>query len=298
VEPSTSVIFRNSLVAGNLYSPECSFAVGSEGGNLDSADSCYFRGSRDRSNAGDPKIDAIADNGGPSMTHAIQDDSFALDGGVAPCAPVDQRGVTRPKNTACDIGAYEHEGPFPAADLVPPETSVTSGPTFAAERATFTFAGADDVTPAGELLFECRVLPADMDPPDPTEPPDPEFAFTGCPTPYELLDIELGQNTLEVRAIDRAGNVDPSPAVHVFTGGEDTTPPETTFAATPPNPSAGRTAVFSFLGTDDLTPTNLLEYVPDRQHRRGGVAGVCQPVELLQPHHRPAHRAGTCHRRG
>ncbi|MEO3924804.1 right-handed parallel beta-helix repeat-containing protein [Micromonosporaceae bacterium B7E4] len=260
VEPSTSVIFRNSLVAGNLYSPECSFAVGSEGGNLDSADSCYFRGSRDRSNAGDPKIDAIADNGGPSMTHAIQDDSFALDGGVAPCAPLDQRGVTRPKNTACDIGAYEHEGPFPAADLVPPETSVTSGPTFAAERATFTFAGTDDVTPAGELLFECRVLPADMDPPDPTEPPDPEFAFTGCPTPYELLDIELGQNTLEVRAIDRAGNVDPSPAVHVFTGGEDTTPPETTFAATPPNPSAGRTAVFSFLGTDDLTPTNLLEY--------------------------------------
>ncbi|MEE6263817.1 right-handed parallel beta-helix repeat-containing protein [Plantactinospora sonchi] len=260
VEPSTSVIFRNTVVAGNLAGSECSFAIGSEGGNLDSGDSCHFRGSRDRTNAGDPRIDAIADNGGPSMTHAIQDDSFALDGGVAPCAPVDQRGVTRPKNTTCDIGALEHEGPFPAADLTAPETSVASGPTFAAERATFTFAGTDNVTPAGELLFECRVLPADMDPQDPTEPPDPEFMFLGCPNPYELLDIELGQNTLEVRAIDRAGNVDPTPAVHVFTGGEDVTPPETTFASTPPNPSVGRTAVFSFLGTDDLTPTNLLGY--------------------------------------
>lgn len=264
IEPSQSVILRNTIVAGNLYSPECSFAVGSEGGNLDSADSCYLRGSRDRSNAGDPKIDAIADNGGPSMTHAIQDDSFALDGGVAPCASVDQRGVTRPKNTTCDIGALEHEGPFPAADLTPPETSVVSGPTFAAERATFTFAGTDNSTPVAELLYECRVLVNDPteppDPPDPTEPPDPEFMFVGCPNPYELLDIELGENTLEVRAIDRAGNVDPTPAVWVFTGGEDITPPETTFASTPPNPSAGRTATFSFLGTDDLTPTNLLEY--------------------------------------
>jgi len=264
VEPSTSVIFRNTVVAGNLHSAECSFAIGSEGGNLDSADSCHFRGSRDRTGAGDPGLDAIADNGGPTMTHAIQDGSWALDGGVAPCAGVDQRGVTRPRNAACDIGALEHEGPFPAPDTVPPDTSVLAGPAFAAERATFRFAGTDNATPAGELLFECRVLTNDPteppDPPDPTEPPDPEFMFVGCPNPYELLDIELGENRLEVRAIDRAGNVDPTPAVHVFTGGEDVTPPETTFASTPPDPSAGRTATFSFLGTDDLTPTFLLEY--------------------------------------
>ncbi|GAA2037039.1 right-handed parallel beta-helix repeat-containing protein [Polymorphospora rubra] len=264
VEPSTSVILRNTIVAGNLHSPECSFAVGSEGGNLDSADSCHLRGSRDRTNAGDPRIDAIADNGGPTMTHALQVDSFALDGGVAPCGTVDQRGITRPRNSGCDIGALEHEGPFPAADNTPPDTSVASGPLFAAERVTFRFAGTDDVTPAGELLFECRVLTNDPtdppDPPDPTEPPDPEFVFVGCPNPYELLDVEMGQNTLEVRAIDRAGNVDPTPAVHVFTGGDDITPPETVFASTPPDPSAGRTAVFSFLGTDDLTPTNLIGY--------------------------------------
>jgi large repetitive protein len=264
IEPSTSVTFRNTVVAGNLHSAECSFAIGSAGGNLDSADSCYFRGSRDRTGAGDPGLDAIADNGGPTITHAIQEGSFALDGGVAPCAAVDQRGVTRPKNTACDIGALEHEGPFPAADTVAPDTSVLEGPAFAAERATFRFAGSDNATPAGELLFECRVLTNDPtdppDPPDPTEPPDPELMFVGCPNPYELLDIELGENRLEVRAIDRAGNVDPTPAVHVFTGGEDTTPPETRFASTPPNPSAGRTATFSFLGTDDLTPSFLLEY--------------------------------------
>ncbi|WP_203715858.1 choice-of-anchor Q domain-containing protein [Asanoa siamensis] len=257
VEPSTSVLFRNTLVAGNLVGAECSFAVGSEGGNLDSGDSCYFRGSRDRLNAGNPRIDAIADNGVPTMTHAIQSDSYALDGGVSPCVLTDERGISRPKNTTCDIGAYEHEGPFPAADNVDPQTSVLTGPTVAAERAVFTFAATDNVSPPAEILYECRLEPVDA---DPNEPPEPEHLFTGCTNPYELLEFEPGPNTLQVRAIDRAGNVDETPAEWEFTGGEDTTPPQTTFASVPPNPSAGRTATFSFQGTDDMTPAFLLEY--------------------------------------
>ncbi|MGH9192464.1 MAG: CSLREA domain-containing protein, partial [Acidimicrobiales bacterium] len=32
IQPSTSVIFRNTIVAGNLLGPNCSFAIGSEGG--------------------------------------------------------------------------------------------------------------------------------------------------------------------------------------------------------------------------------------------------------------------------
>jgi len=257
IEPSTSVLFRNSIVAGNLAGAECSFALGSEGGNLDSGDSCYFRGSRDRLNAGNPRIDAIADNGGPTMTHAVQNDSYALDGGVAPCVLTDQRGVTRPKNTTCDMGAYEHEGPFPPADNVDPETQILTGPEVAAERAVFTFAATDNVTPPAEILYECRLEPVDV---DPNEPLEPDEMFQGCTNPHELLEFEIGPNTLQVRAIDRAGNVDETPAEWEFLGGEDTTPPETTFASVPPDPSAGRTATFSFQGTDDMTPAFLLEY--------------------------------------
>ncbi len=262
ITPSTGVILRNTIVAGNQLGPECGFAIGSEGGNLDSGDSCYFRGPRDRQHA-QPGLDAIADNGGPTMTHALQDLSFAVDGGVAPCPAVDQRGVTRPKSTACDVGAFEHEGPFPAPDTTPPDTSITSAPAFASEeRATFVFAGTDNTTPAGELLFECRLLVTDPTepPPDPTEPPDPETLFHGCPTPYEVLGLEMGENRFEVRAIDRAGNVDPTPAVHVFEVGLDTTPPQTTFVMTPPNPSTGRTVVFGFTATDNLTPQQLIEF--------------------------------------
>jgi CSLREA domain-containing protein len=262
-EPSQGVLLRNTIVAGNLLSPDCNFAVGSEGGNFDSGDSCYFRGPRDRTGVGAPRIDAVADNGGATMTQALQDDSFAIDGGVAPCPTADQRGISRPQNGTCDMGAYEHTGPFGPADTIPPDTSIVDPPAAVGEMATFTFAGTDNLTVPGELLFECRIVnfdPADPpDPPDPTEPPDPELAFLGCPNPYQAMDIEPGANWLEVRAIDRKGNVDPTPAVHEFTAGVDTTPPTVTFTLTPPNPSSGRTAVFAFAATDDLTPSVLLE---------------------------------------
>jgi predicted outer membrane repeat protein len=46
--PSTSVIFRNTIVAGNIGGTQCNFALGSEGGNLENGDSCMFRGPRER----------------------------------------------------------------------------------------------------------------------------------------------------------------------------------------------------------------------------------------------------------
>jgi CSLREA domain-containing protein len=262
-QPSQGVILGNTIVAGNLVGSECNFAVGSLGGNLDSGDSCHFRGPRDRTGVGAPRVDAVADNGGPTMTQALWEDSFAVDGGVMPCPVADQRGVSRPRNGACDIGAYEHEGPFPAPDTTPPDTSLVDPPAQVGEYAVFRFAGTDNATPAAELLYECRILTTDPteppDPPDPTEPPDPEFAWLGCPNPYEVMAVEEGENTIEVRAVDRRGNVDPTPAAHTFIGGQDTTPPTVSFTRTPPEESAGRTTVFGFAATDDLTPAFLLE---------------------------------------
>jgi Ca2+-binding RTX toxin-like protein len=52
---------------------------------------------------------ALADNGGPTLTHALAIGSPALDASPADadCPPTDQRGVPRPQGVRCDIGAFE-----------------------------------------------------------------------------------------------------------------------------------------------------------------------------------------------
>jgi beta-glucanase (GH16 family) len=58
--------------------------------------------------AGDAKIAPLADNGGPTLTHALLPGSPAVDAGDdATCPAADQRGVTRPQGAHCDIGSYE-----------------------------------------------------------------------------------------------------------------------------------------------------------------------------------------------
>lgn len=54
-----------------------------------------------------PKLKALADNGGPTETHALQASSPAI--GLVPTCPfgVDQRGEPRAFNAVCDSGAFE-----------------------------------------------------------------------------------------------------------------------------------------------------------------------------------------------
>jgi fibronectin-binding autotransporter adhesin len=54
-----------------------------------------------------PGLAPLADNGGPTPTHALLPGSPALDRGDGGCAPVDQRGVPRPQDARCDLGAFE-----------------------------------------------------------------------------------------------------------------------------------------------------------------------------------------------
>jgi len=51
----------------------------------------------------------LANNGGPTRTHALVRGSPAIDASPddADCAATDQRGIRRPKGPACDIGAFE-----------------------------------------------------------------------------------------------------------------------------------------------------------------------------------------------
>jgi hypothetical protein len=64
-------------------------------------------------------LDALADNGGSTETHALLTGSPAIDAGSPDCPPpaTDQRGVARPQGAACDIGAFELEGETIAAEI-------------------------------------------------------------------------------------------------------------------------------------------------------------------------------------
>jgi beta-glucanase (GH16 family) len=56
----------------------------------------------------DAKLGPLADNGGPTLTHALQNSSPARNAAaVGSCPANDQRNITRPQGAGCDIGAYE-----------------------------------------------------------------------------------------------------------------------------------------------------------------------------------------------
>jgi hypothetical protein len=77
------------------------------GNNLTSDATCFAAGGTDLVST-PADLGALADNGGPTKTHAISADSPALDAADGDvCLDVDQRGINRPAGEQCDIGAYE-----------------------------------------------------------------------------------------------------------------------------------------------------------------------------------------------
>jgi predicted outer membrane repeat protein/adhesin HecA-like repeat protein len=54
-----------------------------------------------------PKLDMLADNGGPTLTHALSPTSPAIDAGDQGTLIFDQTGHTRTEGIAADIGAFE-----------------------------------------------------------------------------------------------------------------------------------------------------------------------------------------------
>jgi parallel beta-helix repeat protein len=263
---------KNTIVAGSLEGGSCDAYVTSEGGNLAGHHTCFISvpgsdlqlgGVRDRQGA-NPALDALADNGGATLTHAPRYGSFAIDGGVGPCPETDARLVARPQNGRCDTGAFEFAGPPPPTDTEPPDTQYLSGPVQdSLETNAFHFTGSDDLTPTEELIYECRLIEHDLteapEPISPFEALDPELIFQSCSSGWQTELLEEGLYTFEVRAIDRAGQEDPTPAVFTFNG-MDTNPPDTVIAEKPPLVTSSRAATFTFSGVDNGTPAPFLEY--------------------------------------
>jgi CSLREA domain-containing protein len=81
----------------------------------------------------DPKLKPLANNGGPTFTHALLGDSPALDAGGPICLTPDQRGFAGPTDgngdfvNDCDIGALESEDPVQQTFTVNATDDVNNG---------------------------------------------------------------------------------------------------------------------------------------------------------------------------
>ena len=69
-----------------------------------------FNQTGDQTGVTDPGLDPLGSYGGPTQTHRLQSDSPALDAALR-CPPpaTDQRSVSRPQGSNCDIGSFELE---------------------------------------------------------------------------------------------------------------------------------------------------------------------------------------------
>ena len=143
-------------------------------------------------------------------------------------------GQTRSGLTPVDIGA--DAGNFTAfvIDTVPPDTTITSGPsgTVSSTSATFTFTS----TEAGST-FQCSLDGA---------------AFASCINPVTLTGLSQGSRTFQVRATDPAGNTDAAPASRTWM--VDTVAPDTAINTMPANPTNDTTGDFTF-SSNEAGPT-------------------------------------------
>jgi LPXTG-site transpeptidase (sortase) family protein len=78
----------------------------------------------------DPNLGPLANNGGPTQTHALLTSptvSPAIDAGAS-CPSIDQRSVSRPQGAGCDIGAFELDSTYPTVVTTSLQPSYTTGP--------------------------------------------------------------------------------------------------------------------------------------------------------------------------
>jgi len=123
-------------------------------------------------------------------------------------------------------------------DTVAPTASITSHPLDPGPGKTVAFRYSSNETGS---KFECRLSPL-------------EASFSACDTqPKTYANLADGAYEFEVRAIDAAGNAQSTPTAFGWTVDNslaDTTPPETSIATKPSDPSDSSTAAFTYTSSE------------------------------------------------
>lgn len=110
-------------------------------------------------------------------------------------------------------------------DTVAPETTIVSGPAAQSPSTTARFTFSSDEPGA---TFECSLDAA---------------AFAACTNPVTFSGLTLGSHTLQVRAVDAAGNIDATPAEQTWVVAPDL---DTTIVSGPMALSRSASAAFTF----------------------------------------------------
>jgi len=146
---TATFIIQNTLIATNLdattpnavsdapdCSPDSAFVLNNDYNLIGDDTGCsWTAGANDVINPATANIGALANNGGATLTHKLltsPSNSPAIDAGndvdgcqdrFAVTLTTDQRGMTRPQGTACDIGAFERQ-PTDTGFLLPSDAPV------------------------------------------------------------------------------------------------------------------------------------------------------------------------------
>jgi CSLREA domain-containing protein len=117
IDNDGTATLRNAVVANSTSGGNCSGTITDGGYNIEDGTSCSFSSAKNSLPGVDPMLGPLAENGGPTPTHALLEGSPAIDKARSFGATTDQRGLPRPfdlgaitnatRGDGSDIGAYE-----------------------------------------------------------------------------------------------------------------------------------------------------------------------------------------------
>ena len=200
INPDPSVPYSNVKIIGNV-GPAVKFWSGSTGAiepkpaGVEVDYNVWYAGSKVGTH---DKVAASGFRNAAAADFHLNAGAAAIDAGSPTNSPAtDIDGDTRPAGKAPDAGADETAGSSapstPPADTTAPDTLISTGPsgTTSSDVAGFSFSAEPGAT------FECRLDTG---------------SWTACVSPRTYSGLADGKHTFQVRAEDRAGNADPSPA--------------------------------------------------------------------------------------
>jgi hypothetical protein len=238
----------------DLTAPTTSIDAHPSSPSKDASPTFEFSGADNHSDAADLTFECNVDGGGwhpcesPDQLSGLEEDLHSFE----------VRAIDEAGNTDASPASYEW-----IVDLTAPQTSIGTKPSDPSNDAspTFSFSGLDNYTGPGALAFECNLDGS---------------GWYACDAPEQLAGVTEGDHTFEVRAIDEAGNIDPTPALYDWY--VDLTAPETSIDDGPTDPSNSASPSFEFSGTDNHSGAAGLSFECNLDD--GGWESCASPEEL------------------